>query len=167
MWIISLYSKVLTIFACIHLSPYMTWFIFLWCDHLYISYYISVEKRFPAYVRPNRATASLLLPAQTTLHLLLRSPSAKRTLLGTACSSVFLLFPRRCFSEKSIISDCSYHTLNPIDFSVFCFCCFFMERHSLGMFDNKRAGVRRNINSDWTWNNNNLQVRWFILMGNN
>lgn len=42
-----------------------------------------------------------------------------------------------------------------------------MEGHSLGMFDNKKAGARRNIIPGCLdWNNNNLQVRWFILIYN-
>lgn len=47
------------------------------------------------------------------------------------------------------------------------FLLFFMECHSLGMFDNKKAGAPFNIISGCLdWNNTNHQVRWFILMNN-
>lgn len=42
-----------------------------------------------------------------------------------------------------------------------------MECHSLGMFDNKKAGAPLNIIPGCVdWNNTNLQVRWFILIKN-
>lgn len=40
-----------------------------------------------------------------------------------------------------------------------------MECHSLGMFDNKKAGAPLNIIPGCLdWSNTNLQVRWFILI---
>lgn len=119
-------------------------------------------KRFPAYVRPNRATASLLHPAQNTLHLLLGLPRQSHTSLNSMqitfppVSSQLILFLRKVNPLQPLLSYCKLGRFS----CFFVVAVFFMEGHSLGMFDNKQAGARRNIILGCLdWNNNNLQVR--------
>lgn len=126
--------------------------------------FLKAENVFPACVRPNRATSSLLPSAQRkTPHLLLFGPDQQSHHFSEEDANPFpLLTPVHVASLKSQWSSLTFIRAK-FGRYMFSLLPFFMEGHFLGMFDKQTSARRNIIPGCLDWNKRNLQVGLLFL----